>query len=371
MAQITENPNIPQTDHFNEAFQRFQASRQFKRLEEKYRVRPFFERAKPLKVIAEVGSYLLNAFSAATAFLLVYSFVFSLVPYQVVSGFFAVAFLVVLEGLKRYSLPIVFKEALQFKRLNIGAIAFSFGLSVVSIGSSYFGAKEAVRLLTPEAELVSLEDVRKPFEDRLEQLQADKADAMKQTWKGKQTVQAARRLNIIQDQEAELQAALLSAIQQAEAQNAESLQSHTSGTTLKAEHFAAVTLGFELLLILALWYGEFYDFRSLAEFAAAGGSARTASSNDSTEKEKKTVFLNGSGVHLNDTRTVIQGFQPNAMRYANTNALCLHCGKSYERRTSWQKYCATDCRLQSHAAKHGQTFDPAKHRTSKKNVNFV
>ena len=359
MQQSNENLTLPQTDHFSEAFQRFQASRLFDRLQKKYQVRPFFERAKPLKAIAEGSSYLLNVFSAATAFLLVFSFLKSLLPFQALAGFFAVAFLICLEGLKRFSLPVVFKTFFQFKRLNFGAVAFSVFLSVVSIGSSYFGAKEAVQLLTPEVKLVSLEEVRKPFEERLQQLQADKADAMKQTWKGKQTVQAAKRLNTIQDQEAQLQAALLQAVQQAETKNAESLTKHTSGKDLKAEHFAAVTLLFEMLLLLCLWYCEFYDFRSLAEFVRYEGKTG--------EKQAKNGSLSSAEhTHTEEKRTVIQPFSLNAMRYS-----CEHCNNGFERKTSWQKYCSTECRLSAHAERHnGAMFEPGRAKRKNMNENF-
>lgn len=354
MEQSNEKLSLPQTDHFSEAFSRFQASRLFDRLQKKYQVRPFFERAKPLKNIAEGSSYLLNVFSASTAFLLVFSFLKSLLPFQALAVFFAVCFLVCLEGLKRFSIPVMFKTFFQFKRLNFGAVSFSVFLSVVSIGSSYFGAKEAVQLLTPEVSLVSLEEVRKPFEQRLQQLQADKADAMKQTWKGKQTVQAAKRLNTIQDQEAQLQAALLQAVQQAETKNAESLTKHTSGKDLKAGHFAAVTMLFELLLLLCLWYCEFYDFRSLAEFVRYEG--KTA------EKQPKSESLSSAvHAHTEEKRTVIQPFSLNAMRYS-----CEKCKKNFERKTSWQKYCSTECRMQAHAEKHnGKVFDPGKAKQRK------
>lgn len=355
MTQINEkNAMIPASDAFSEAFTRFQDSRQFKRLQDKYKVKPFFERAKTLKVTADVSSYFLNVFSASTAFLFVFSFLTSLLPWKVLAGFFALAFLVGLEALKRFSLPVVFRRFFQFKRLAAGAIAFSVLLSLVSVVSSYFGAKEAVRLLTPEAELVSLEAVRTPFEARLQALQADKADAMKQTWKGKQTVQAAKRLNVIQQQEAEVQTAMLEAVTQAQSSNNTTMQQHTATNKLKAEHFAAVTLLFELLLVLALWYVEFYDFRSLAEFSIFGSSSAGASS---TESKPIIEFPR------KQQRTVVQGFTNNAMRY-NENAMqssCLMCGNSYERKTSWQKYCTTECRLEAHALKHsGQVFDVRK-----------
>lgn len=348
MVQVSQNSSIAQTDHFSESFKRFQDSRQFKRLQDKYKVRPYFERAKALKIASDVSSYVLNAFSAATAFLLVYTFLNSLLPAKGLSIAFSLVFLFGLEALKRLTVPVIFKDYLQFKKVSWGAVLFAGLLSSGSIASSYFGAKEAVQLLAPDVELVDVAAVRAPYETRLEALQADKADAMKQTWKGKQTVQAAKRLNVIQQQEAEIQAALLVAVQEAKDTNALTQSSHATNTTLKAGHFAGVTLVFELLLLLCLYFSELYDFRSLAEFSTHKAS--------DVQGEQKSVQVT-QGQH--NGRNVIAGFQTNAMRYNATKQGCNHCGNAYEKKTSWQKYCSTECRLNAHAAKHsGQLFDP-------------
>jgi hypothetical protein len=362
MAQFTENSVIPQNDHFAEAFRDFQDSREYKRIQDKFRIRPFFERAKPVKTIAAVSSYLLNAFSGATAFALVFTFIRELIPVTAISVVFAGAFLVIVEGLKRVVLPTVFRSFLQFKKVVWGAVAFAVILSAGSISSSYFGAKEAVKLLTPKVDLVNMDDVRKPFEDRLRTLQADKADAMKQTWKGKQTVQAAKRLNVIQQQEAEAQSALIAAIQEAEADNAEAVRQHTSSTGLKAGHFAAVTLVFELLLLLCLWYCEFYDFRSLAEFAA---HKRTPEAADVPRVNVEAGLEAGEKVKTHNGRSVIAGFTPNALRYESQ---CNVCGKGYEKKTVWQKFCSTECRIRHHAEKHGTPFDVRKRHFSNENI---
>ena len=365
--QRSENFQIPSTDIFSEAFDGFQASRQFERLQRKYQIRPFFERAKPVKIIADVSGYLLNGFSAATAFAFVFGFLAGLLPFKTLSVAFAVTFLVILEGLKRLTIPSIFKDFLQFKRLNFGAVAFAVMLSAGSIASSFFGAKDVIRLMTPAADLIDLSEVRKPFEDRLKVLQADKETAERQTWKGKINVQAAKRLNVIQTQIADQEAALLQAIQTATAENIQVKDQHSAKTSLKAEHFAAVTLLFELMLFLCLWYGEFYDFRSLAEFAAHTASAPNANkapSVDAAHQMQYSFSSNGKQAHNGQEavtdRPVIKGFVNN-VRYNAKEGTCLNCGKSLVKKVGWQKYCCEACRLEHHALQHnGRTFSPKK-----------
>lgn len=52
----------------------------------------------------------------------------------------------------------------------------------------------------------------------------------------------------------------------------------------------------------------------------------------------------------------------NAIRYRLAD--CRQCGRQFEAKTTWQKYCTEDCRLAYHAARHnGQKYDPAKKYT--------
>ncbi len=39
---------------------------------------------------------------------------------------------------------------------------------------------------------------------------------------------------------------------------------------------------------------------------------------------------------------------------------CAHCGELFRPKTTWQKFCKTDCKLADHERRHGQPFDLAK-----------
>lgn len=48
-------------------------------------------------------------------------------------------------------------------------------------------------------------------------------------------------------------------------------------------------------------------------------------------------------------------------------ASCQHCGKSYQAKVSWQKFCSPECKEAFHAAKHGGTpFNPSKYSKGRK-----
>lgn len=45
---------------------------------------------------------------------------------------------------------------------------------------------------------------------------------------------------------------------------------------------------------------------------------------------------------------------------------CQHCGQQFRPRTTWQKYCAEQCKLAFHAEKHGKAFSPSRYHKNVK-----
>ena len=44
---------------------------------------------------------------------------------------------------------------------------------------------------------------------------------------------------------------------------------------------------------------------------------------------------------------------------------CRQCGEYFRPKTTWQKYCSSDCRENFHAEKHGQRFHPGKYHKAR------
>ena len=44
---------------------------------------------------------------------------------------------------------------------------------------------------------------------------------------------------------------------------------------------------------------------------------------------------------------------------------CQHCGRDFSQKVGWQKFCSEDCRMDYHANKHGQRFEPGKFHKKK------
>lgn len=377
--QSNENFDLRTSDDFAAAFDQFQASGTFERLQEKFRLKPYFERNKTLRAVTVGASYFLNTFSVATGFFAVFAFLQVIVP-AFLAGGLALIGLAGLEALKRLTIPGFFQRFFQFRTVAVGSLAVIALLVALSVVLSYKGAADAVLALTKAPELIDVEAVRAPYVDRIADLEAQKADLKKtSTYQGVYTSKGAKALEGYNNRLAALEAELSEKVATAEATNATTKADHITTTGVKAEYFALAALILDLLLILALAWSEYYDYRSLAEFAKAKG--KTAAQQQTGAKQQAsgeaTAFhLNGNGQqhHSNGAtaeaeRITITGFASNtqgntsdAMRRGEGQVIdtglkqCEHCAQTFRPKTVWQRFCNSQCREDNWQAKTGKTL---------------
>jgi hypothetical protein len=152
--------------------------------------------------------------------------------------------------------------------------------------------------------------------------------------------------------------------------NDTALEEHKTTTTANGQQFAAFTLLSEILLILCLWYAQFYDYRSFSEYALAHTETAAKPSEQPAKPAAPPAtnpqqHANGhqvgtsNGVLIEnatrppigfmyanrdrDTTKIVNENRP-AVNDTNLRA-CGHCGKSYVYRHAKQVYCADQCRI--------------------------
>jgi hypothetical protein len=358
-----QNIHFETKDSYQEAFQAFSQQGLFDRLQDKYKVRPYFQRYALTRSVVLVLTYFLNVFSMLTAFAFVFTLLAALLP-AVVAGVLAVVLLAFIEALKRLTVPSFFKTFFQFRRTDPAVAVVIILLAAASCFLSFQGAKDIVRYLSNDQDVTKIDDVKQSYLDQMTKIDQDKKSVLKQTWKGKLTSEASEQMTSLLLAEDKVRSAMLAAVQDAENTNKEKALQHEQHTQIKSEYFAVIALLLDLSLIFCLYFLEWYDFRSLAEFVGKTGqmtkqmTKKENLSNDQVNDQDVTKFpLNGQ------QRPTVKGFagSSNETHYnAATTATCLQCGRSFLMKTSWQKFCSADCRLLHHAAKHGGTaFKPA------------
>jgi hypothetical protein len=257
------------SSEFNEAFQAFQSSNLAKELGEKFRVKPFFEQYAKLRKVVSSASYLIHFFAVATSFIGVFSFVQALVHSGIIAAIFAGAFLILIETLKRLTMPKAIKDWLQFRQFNITLSLFSVVFIGLSIGLSYSGAHETVQIFTPQAQVTDVTTPKQQYTERIKTLEKRQREIKRtMSWQNKLTPQGAKAYNEVTAQIGRIEGDMMQNINRINTNNDSTIKSHSEATTLRSEYFAVFALFFDLMLIFAFAFMEYYDYRSYTEFAS-------------------------------------------------------------------------------------------------------
>lgn len=404
MQNNANSPDFQTVNPFSEHFSKFGKTRLFDRLQMKFTPKPFYYQYRTMRAVVLGASFLFHLLSAATAAALIFLFIGKLIPSPLAAGAVTLAALAALEISKRETSGRFFHDVLQFGKFSPGLLAVVLGLAAVSTTCSYFGAEMAVKQLTPPPALVSADTLTAPVRTQIAAIDEQIADAKKSTWKGKLTTRAQRTVERLTRAKEALLTEQIRQQQRADSRNDATETEHTATTEANASGFAAFTLCCEVLLILCLWFLQYYDFRSFAEYCAkpAGKKPESIGFNVAQPAAFSTNgHSNGNGTlpnngHSNGTLPTNEaprrpiGFHrhtDNSLRYrARDNAMsydatppppgevvevdkslkpCTQCGTLFRYRTTWQKFCTPDCKLAYHEAKHGRKFDPTYKRKQK------
>jgi len=316
MEKLTfSNENI-----YSQELEKFKVSKLKARLEEKYRIRPFYEQEKLKRNLVLVGSYFLNTFSICTGLL----FIASLLELNIwLSGAFALFLLGFLEGLKRMTLAPIGKNYYQFSKIKYVPILFGCLLIASSALFSYKGAGLAVRQFSVSPILIDADSIKSAYNSKIEALKAQQADLMKVQYKGTTTRTAIKTVKQLQEEVMALQTQSINDIDNAVAENKNILTDSNTIRGDKALYFAMLALILDIFLVISIFYLEYYDFRSLAEFA---------------EIPQKAT----------------QGTAQGTAAMPLGSASCDHCNSDFEKRAHNQKFCCEKCRIEAYEDRTGK-----------------
>jgi hypothetical protein len=356
----------------------FNNSRLFKRLKEKHQPKPYWKSNRKMYLAVLSTSYLFNILSALTAAALVFMFVMGLTNSATISAVITAAALLSLEYMKRETAGKLFHGALQFKSAPSGLIATVVLLSGISTTASYFGAEATVMQFTRPVQLTDMSDQIAPLEGQIKEIDDQIKSAAQTTWQGKMTPRAQRTVDRLSASKAALTDELVRVRQRTDEINDEATYEHEETTAMNASAFAFFTAFSELALLLCLFYCQYYDFRSFAEYAHV--SARDAAKEASGRASNGFRRMNGEGRNhyeesldmANQMRQMRQevserpqiGFRygthvessvtnenrslvPDIQQGKSANALrkCACCQDEYVYGHSRQVYCSDVCRI--------------------------
>ncbi len=71
---------------------------------------------------------------------------------------------------------------------------------------------------------------------------------------------------------------------------------------------------------------------------------------------KPRVSLEKSGITDDNALRNSYAMSTQCVTSNTKTAACVHCGKQYERRTTWQKYCTELCKIQAYELRTGKQW---------------
>ena len=359
-----KTPAFPTVNPHAETFDDFGNDRLFDRLAQKFKPKPYFKQYRTLQRVVLGASFLFHVLSAATAAALIYLFIGKLIPSDLAAGVVTLAALVALEISKRETSGRFFHDVLQFGKFSPGLLAVVLALAAVSTTCSYFGAERAVLEFTPPPTLTSSDSVTAPLRASLAGIDQQINDARKTTWKGKTTTRSQRTIERLTKQKETILAEMVRQQQRIDGKNDATETKHTATTETNATGFAAFTLCSELLLIVCLWYLQFYDYRSFAEYCKKPAGRDQVADTDHTTAG---VSLNGAGrpvvanLRVNDHARATKIVDSSTKIVNDTNLrTCEHCGKRYTYRHAKQRFCCDQCRIDAWQKVNGREMKRGK-----------
>lgn len=357
-------PTFPTVNPHAETFDDFGNKRLFDRLQQKFKPKPYFKQYQTLQRVVLASSFVFHILSAATASAFIYLFIEKLIPSFFAAAGVTVVALVALEISKRETSSRLFHDGLQFGKMSPGLLAAVLALAAVSTACSYFGAERAVVEMTPPPTLTSSDSVTAPLRAQLSSIDQQITDARATTWKGKTTTRSQRTIDRLTKQKETILAEVVRQQQRIDSRNDATETEHTTTTETNATGFAAFTLTCELLLILCLWYLQFYDYRSFAEYCKKPAGR---DQNGAADHQANGVSLNGAGrpvvanLRVHDPARATKIVQRETKIVQETNLrTCDHCGNQYTYRHAKQRFCCDQCRIESWQKENGREMKRGK-----------
>lgn len=290
---------VPDHNLFDEKSKEFFESKHAKRLQDKYRSKPYEEKYLVLYLVSKYGSWFCNGVSALLASTWVFSYLFSVVkqlPHPfVIATVFTVVIVVGLELLQRFLSGNLFKDWLQYGIKAVkGLIVGSLIVAGISFVSSYQGSFDFMGTVTSPPvykapTLFNLTDVKARYQDLVNTADRTATNYYnRRKYAGRIATEDAKKYQEYLDKGLAYRDSLNKAVNVTETKNEKKIEKakenyqkavdlYNSQTAQKGYGLGILSIIFIALFYLARWYQEYYDFKTASQYAilitkGAGGT---------------------------------------------------------------------------------------------------
>lgn len=324
-----------------------QDSATFDALNDKFAVKPYFIEYRPLQRVLVVVSYLIQVITVVVSFTALYVIIAPLAGSTaavIISG----AILAAVEAVKRLTFAPTVKNYLQFKKVALFSLVLSVSMLCVSLWLTWNGSHDTVYQLTAPPTLLSDQDATATDQAKVKELTKQLQDIKKsQSWKGKITASGQRSYNAIAKQLETIENRISAKETAIQAKNDATTAAHQTKTAGNAGALRYITLILDILLFVLLAWLEYYDYRSFAEYAQSDAPTRI----DAMRRDTKSIE---NATDQEPPRAIVAGFHRSQDQQHTAPDICQYCAAGYTRKTTFQKYCSENCRIQAWQEKTGK-----------------
>jgi len=363
MQTANNAPEFHTTNPHSEGFNEFGNARLFERLQKKYKPKPYHYQYRIIRAVVLGSSFLFHILSAATAAALIWIFISKLISSEVLAGAITLAALAALELSKRETSGRFFHDYLQFGKFS-GALAFAvIGLAAVSTTCSFFGAEKAVKQFTSAPTLISADSTTAPMRASLAGIDQQISAARATKWNGKTTERSQRTIERLTRQKETIVSELVRVQQRIDGKNDNTEAEHTTTTNATAAGFAVFTVVCELLLILCLFYLEYYDYRSMAEHCKKPAGTTLPGATDHTpagslngSQRPITATMNATDTGARATKVV----GAETIFVSGEKRTCEYCKMPFVSNHKKQRFCCDQHRIEAWQIANGREVKRAR-----------
>ena len=153
---------------FDSKLSSFLKQRKVQRIKNKFKDKPFYDRTARVALWLLLLSFSCNVFSAYSEHFYLRDFIGDSITSNLLASIFTVLLIVVIELIKRSTIPQLWRYWLQYGRLDYIHLIIVLVFCSISIFSSFEGAKLIPKKITPQPNLINLDSIKSEFNTQIE-----------------------------------------------------------------------------------------------------------------------------------------------------------------------------------------------------------
>lgn len=354
-----KNLNVTSKNVFDDSYQNFITASENQSIIDFFKDKPYYERTSKLAAFLGVFGFVCNVLSGLTEAVFLHQKFSLFIPFLAVAISLVLAVVLIIESIKRYTLPQFFRYWFQYKSIDFISLSIYLVAVLCSVWLSFQGSQFLPSMVT-EAEVVNIDDVAARYDTMIKEAE-EKQEAYfnANNWNGKLDNSSRPTYNQLTETVIQLKTEKQEAIKTEKQDNKAILAAYSEQNEKDGLQLGYITIMAEIVLFLIMAFLIYRKWRHVAQFANIENmeaketkirTIRTSTTASSTIPSSASVNLNNE-----NRKQVVKTLKVdnNENRNGTNFRRCKHCNNEYIHRHHKQKYCSDTCRIAAYNKRNG------------------